>query len=111
MVDSHQQQPVDVLMIGAGEYTAGSVCYRTGDCLQQQIPLPCWPLKPSSACAALWYPTSRRMVCRFVQTAYGAAADKPAGVVALTCFDLRRFGKVKRLWAWGFRQLNTLQDA
>jgi hypothetical protein len=29
-----------------------------------------------------------------VQTSYGAAADKPAGVVALTCFDLRRFGKV-----------------
>lgn len=53
MVD---KQPVDVLMIGAGEYTAG-----------------------------------------FVQTAYGAAADKPAGVVALTCFDLRRFGKVRRM--------------
>jgi hypothetical protein len=32
---------------------------------------------------------------RFVQTSFGAAADKPAGVVALTCFDLRRFGKVK----------------
>eukprot|EP00879_Flechtneria_rotunda_P032041 GHRR01035190.1.p1 GENE.GHRR01035190.1~~GHRR01035190.1.p1 ORF type:complete len:274 (+),score=103.00 GHRR01035190.1:243-1064(+) len=50
------QQQLDVLMVGAGEYTAG-----------------------------------------FVQTQHGAAADKPAGVVALTCFDLRRQGKVKRL--------------
>jgi D-galacturonate reductase len=32
-----------------------------------------------------------------VQTAHGAAADKPAGVVALTCFDLRRQGLVGRL--------------
>eukprot|EP00882_Tetradesmus_deserticola_P003525 GHRQ01003730.1.p1 GENE.GHRQ01003730.1~~GHRQ01003730.1.p1 ORF type:complete len:435 (+),score=181.80 GHRQ01003730.1:307-1611(+) len=51
-----QQEPVDVLMVGAGEYTAG-----------------------------------------FVQTSFGAAADKPAGVVALTCFDLRKFGKVRRM--------------
>lgn len=34
------------------------------------------------------------LLYRFVQTAFGAAADKPAGVVALTCFDLRRLGKV-----------------
>ncbi|KIY97761.1 hypothetical protein MNEG_10200, partial [Monoraphidium neglectum] len=50
------RRPVDVLMVGAGEYTAG-----------------------------------------FVQTAHGAAADKPAGVVALTCFDLRRSGLVGRM--------------
>ncbi|KAF8062958.1 ydgJ [Scenedesmus sp. PABB004] len=52
----HELEPVDVLMVGAGEYT-----------------------------------------CGFVQTSFGAAADKPAGVVALTCFDLRRLGKVRRL--------------
>lgn len=51
-----EREPVDVLMVGAGEYTAG-----------------------------------------FVQTSFGAAADKPAGVVALTCFDLRRLGKVRRM--------------
>eukprot|EP00775_Hariotina_reticulata_P013222 gene13222-13353_t len=39
----------------------------------------------------------RSAAYRFVQTSFGAAADKPAGVVALTCFDLRRLGKVKRL--------------
>ncbi|GBF95493.1 D-galacturonic acid reductase [Raphidocelis subcapitata] len=50
------RRPVNVLMIGAGEYTAG-----------------------------------------FVQTAHGAATDKPAGVVALTCFDLRRSGLVGRM--------------
>ena len=44
---------VNVLMVGAGEYTAG-----------------------------------------YVPTVHGAANDKPAGVVALTCFDLRRFGVV-----------------
>jgi hypothetical protein len=43
-------------------------------------------------------------LCRFVQTSFGAAADKPAGVVALTCFDLRRLGKVKGLAA---RQTNS----
>ncbi len=32
---------------------------------------------------------------RFVQTSHGAAADKPAGVVALTCFELRRQGLVR----------------
>eukprot|EP00271_Cylindrocystis_brebissonii_P003773 TRINITY_DN15026_c0_g1_i1.p1 TRINITY_DN15026_c0_g1~~TRINITY_DN15026_c0_g1_i1.p1 ORF type:complete len:406 (-),score=60.89 TRINITY_DN15026_c0_g1_i1:204-1421(-) len=47
---------MDVLMIGAGEYTAG-----------------------------------------YVPTKDGAASDKPAGVVAVTLFDLRRFGKVNRL--------------
>lgn len=31
----------------------------------------------------------------YVQTSHGAAADKPAGVVALTCFDLRRSGLVR----------------
>ena len=44
---------VNILMVGAGEYTAG-----------------------------------------YVPTVHGAANDKPAGVVALTCFDLRRFGAV-----------------
>jgi len=34
---------------------------------------------------------------RFVQTGHGAAQDKPAGVVALTCFDLRRQGLVGRM--------------
>jgi D-galacturonate reductase len=33
----------------------------------------------------------------FVQTANGAAPDKPAGVVALSCLELRRQGKVGRL--------------
>ncbi|GAQ82624.1 hypothetical protein KFL_001180030 [Klebsormidium nitens] len=47
---------MDVLMVGAGEYTAG-----------------------------------------YVPTAEGAASDKPAGVIAITLFDLRRFGKVRRL--------------
>eukprot|EP00878_Enallax_costatus_P003292 GHUV01003495.1.p1 GENE.GHUV01003495.1~~GHUV01003495.1.p1 ORF type:complete len:426 (+),score=94.81 GHUV01003495.1:198-1475(+) len=50
------QGPIDLLMVGAGEY-----------------------------------------ICGYVQTGVGAASDKPAGVVALTCFDLRRLGKVKRL--------------
>ncbi|KAG2442217.1 hypothetical protein HYH02_009701 [Chlamydomonas schloesseri] len=33
----------------------------------------------------------------FVPTAHGAASDKPAGVVALTCFELRRQGLVGRI--------------
>jgi len=33
----------------------------------------------------------------FVQTAHGAAPDKPAGVVAITCLELRRQGRVGRL--------------
>mmetsp|Transcript_39454 Transcript_39454/g.111807 ORF Transcript_39454/g.111807 Transcript_39454/m.111807 type:complete len:273 (-) Transcript_39454:1025-1843(-) len=48
--------PANVLMIGAGEYTAG-----------------------------------------YVPTVAGAASDKPAGVVALSLFDLRRLGEVSRL--------------
>ena len=47
---------VSVLMVGAGEYTAG-----------------------------------------YVPTAAGAASDKPAGVVAITCFDLRRLGLLDRI--------------
>ena len=47
---------VSVLMVGAGEYTAG-----------------------------------------FVPTAAGAASHKPAGVVAITCFDLRRLGMIERI--------------
>lgn len=47
---------MDVLMVGAGEYTAG-----------------------------------------YVPTKDGAASDKPAGVIAITLFDLRRLGKVRRL--------------
>ncbi len=35
--------------------------------------------------------------CGYVPTAHGAASDKPAGVVALTCFDLRRLGIVDRI--------------
>ncbi|KAI8475160.1 MAG: hypothetical protein J3K34DRAFT_405520 [Monoraphidium minutum] len=50
------RKTIDVLMVGAGEYTAG-----------------------------------------YVQTVHGAAVDKPAGVVALTCFDLRRAGLVGRM--------------
>ena len=33
----------------------------------------------------------------YVPTAAGAASDKPAGVVAITCFDLRRLGVVDRI--------------
>ncbi|KAG2491936.1 hypothetical protein HYH03_009669 [Edaphochlamys debaryana] len=33
----------------------------------------------------------------FVPTAHGAASDKPAGVVALSCFELRRQGLVGRI--------------
>ncbi|GLI67187.1 hypothetical protein VaNZ11_011405 [Volvox africanus] len=33
----------------------------------------------------------------YVPTAHGAASDKPAGVVALTCFELRRQGLVDRI--------------
>ncbi|GIL91647.1 hypothetical protein Vretifemale_19189 [Volvox reticuliferus] len=33
----------------------------------------------------------------YVPTAHGAASDKPAGVVALTCFELRRQGLVSRI--------------
>lgn len=32
----------------------------------------------------------------FVPHAAGAASDKPAGVVAITCFDLRRHGIVSK---------------
>ncbi|GAX83835.1 hypothetical protein CEUSTIGMA_g11259.t1 [Chlamydomonas eustigma] len=36
-------------------------------------------------------------IAGYVPTTHGAASDKPAGVVALTCFDLRRLGMVQRI--------------
>lgn len=35
-------------------------------------------------------------ICGYVPTVHGAASDKPAGVVAITCFDLRRLGQVSK---------------
>lgn len=38
-----------------------------------------------------------RLQCGYVPTAAGAAPDKPAGVVGLVAFDLRRLGRVGRI--------------